>query len=604
MQSGNPSVVQRTCLEVRRRFQQFAPENTIDQFDGSGWSLIVARNPFVPYATSVDSNGLAVVIGSTFAPEGPTVADLRTKQAALRIQSMHEFCRLLNYGVALSIEDGEFVITTDYLGLYPIYYFKDNAAFIVTSIPGVLECYSGFHSTIDIKGLVGILLLAHGILGRTLFSGVTRLNPGSLLKYTLDGRATQEKVAMSVGSYSPKNIDEAIEAFDSAMSNVIGAATCGTASSILLSGGLDSRIVAGYLRKHAKGELTAVTLGDPKDFEIRGAARVASAIGANHERIPVTQADIPIYAQRALDTDALSSGFYALHMWSLAEKPGPPILTGFQGDSIIGGSHINWGREPAPDLHTFHAMFTQVNSWGLSPGVVRELVRADDIDDIILDVVCGLRDEYYSYPGEPWQRSWWFDLHHRQRILVGRVPKLIAMRSWPVLPYTYPAVLALAFATPLSLLAERGVQRELIRRKFLPLARLRFAGNVAPTWLSIMPRRSGPWTPYLDRMKDSIVRHMFYRKDTIDRRRFAVRMFDFNGEGWKALRDQARARALGVDTWFNKDLVMQLIPPSSTQVKFNLPISEATGRRTLIGAVLCCSQYFAVREGSVHPKVR
>jgi asparagine synthase (glutamine-hydrolysing) len=503
-----------------------------------------------------------------------------------------EFCRQLNYGVAVSIEEGEVIITADYLGLYPLFHYQDDAVFIVTSIPGFLQCYGGFSAKIDLQGLVGILLLSHGILNRTLFQGISRLAQGHLLIYGPDGRVRKEEVPLGAGVNSPKSMNEAVEAFDSVLSKAVGRAINEGNQSILLSGGLDSRIVAGYLHRLADEELSTLTFGGRFDFEMRAAARVSSAIGATHEAIPVNQGDYPEYAKRALDTDAMSSGLYALNYWSFSATPRRPVLTGFHGDPLMGASHVGWGREPLCDVHTFHAMFASVNSWGLSPGIVRELVRVNDIDDVILDVWRQLHDQYYSYTGQPWQRSWWFDLHHRQRFLIGRLPKVIAQRSWPVLPYVHPDILQLAIATPLSLLADRKVQIELILRKYPELARLPRAGNVDHRWLFIGPRKTRPWTPYLDHVKDSVSWHLRNRLNYPDRSYF-VRAFDFNGVGWKVLRDQARDHAREVDAWLDKDLLLQLIPPSSTRLEFKYPIREATGLRTLIGTVLCCSLYFA-----------
>lgn len=593
VRSNDQKLIRRTCSEVRRRLSKLGLEYTIDLFEGPSWILITARNPFVPYVSSGDTRGAAVVIGSTLNPNGPGVSDLRKESPTLRIQAMREFCRQLNYGVAVSIKEGEVVITTDYLGLYPIYYYQDDSAFIVTSIPSLLQCYDGFRPTVDIKGLVGILLLAHSILGRTLFQGLFRLAPGHILKYGLDARVTLEEVALSVSANSPRNIDEAVEAFDSALGAVVGAAIHERTQSVMLSGGLDSRIAAGYLHRFADGELSSVTLGDRVDFEMRVAARVASAIGAMHEAVPVDQGDYQIFAQRALNNDALTSGLYALNYWPFSEKARRPVLTGFLGDAIMGASHVGWGREKLCDVHTFHAMFAKVNSWGLSPGIVRELVRVDDIDDVIFEIFRQLKDEYYSYPGQPWQRTWWFDLHHRQRFLIGRLPKIIALRSWPVLPYVHPAVLELAATTPLRLLADRKVQIALILRKFPTIARLPLVGNVDWKLLNIAPRVTRPWTRYIDRVKDSISWHLRNRLNHPERQCFALRVFDFNGPGWNVLREQARVRALESDAWLNKKLVLQLIPPSSTRLKFSHPISESTGLGTLVGAVLCCSQYFA-----------
>src|ERR1019366_507647 len=103
---------------------------------------------------------------------------------------------------------------------------------------------------------------------------------------------------------------------------------------------------------------------------------------------------------------------------------------------------------------------------------------ASDVDDIIDDVYKQLRHRYNSYPGQPWQRTWWFDLEHRQRFLVGRSLKVIATRSWPALPYVHPTMLRLALSTPLAILSDRKVQVELTRRKFPGLAQLPLAGNI------------------------------------------------------------------------------------------------------------------------------
>jgi asparagine synthase (glutamine-hydrolysing) len=593
IRSDNPEAIDQVCLRVRRKLQELTPEyTTFDRIDGTSWSLITGRNPFTPYVVSSDSLGAAVVVGSTYDPSGPKVSDLRSSSPACRSQAIRQYCYQLNFGVALSIENGEVLVTTDWLGLYPIYYFNADSTFIVTSIPSLLRCWSGFRPIVDFKGLVGILLLAHSCLGDTMFKGLTRLRQGSILKYDLSGRITREEVALNSSIVAPNNMDDAVEAFDTALGAVISQATPEVSQSVLLSGGLDSRIVAGYLHKYSGEERLAISLGNRKDLEMRAAARAASAIGAGHERISVDPADFFGIAQRTLDQDAMSSGLYSLNEWAFAKTPHRPILTGFHGDPIMGASHVGFGKEALSESHTYYAMFATVNAWGVSPGLVRELVRENDVDDIILHVCGQLRNEYYSYPGQPWQRSWWFDLHHRLRLLIGRLPKVIALRSWPILPYVHPAVIQIAFATPLNIFSDRKVQIELMLRKFPQLARLPFTGNVAHRWYRIMPSKRHPWIPMIDRVKSSLSWH-WQNTITHSERRYFVRVFDFNGMGWQALRDRARGLADEADTWLKKDLVLELIPPSSKRMQFDLPISEPQGRRTLIGAVICCSQDFA-----------
>ena len=590
--STNPEILDHARAKVRKSLLELAPGSIFDQTDRPNWSLITARNPFVPYVASSEPPGAAVTIGSTFNPDGPKVSDLRSPSAETRVQAIREYCRQLNFGTAVSIEDGEVLVTADWLGLYPIYYYQDDSAFIATSIPGLVRCHAGFRPAVDIHGLVGILLLAHSCLGHTMFQGVSRLPSGHFLKYEFGRRMTLEEVALGSGPSAPRNIDEAVEAFDAVLSRAVGAAVREGVRSIYLSGGLDSRILAGYLQPLVRGELKAITLGDRRDIEMRAAAKVSAVLGAAHERVPINLGDFPGFAGRALDNDAMSSGLYSLIEYSFSETPRPPVLTGFLGDSTFGASQVEWGREPSLDLYTFHAMFSSLNPWGLSPGVVRELVRADDIDDVVLDVRRRLRDEYDSYPGQPWQKSWWFELQHGERFLVGHLPKIMAIRSWPVMPYVHLDILRLVQASPLPLLADRKAEIELILRKFPRLARLPLARLIDRQWWNLVPRKAHFWTPYAARAKDSLSWHWHDKFNPPERRVF-LRTFDFDGAGWRILRDEARARADEADPWLDKSIVLQLIPPASTDARLSRVIVEATGRKALLGTVLCCSRYFS-----------
>lgn len=590
--SEDQEAIRQACAGVRQRLPMLVPDPLIEQLDGPGWSLITGRNPSVPYAVLNNLEGTAVVIGSTYEPDGPRVSDLQSPSPARRELAMREYCRQLNYGLAISIADGGVLVTADWLGLYPIYYYHDGSAFVVTSIPGLLRCHDGFRPAVDIHGLVGILLLAHSCLGHTMFQGVSRLPACHFLKYEFGRRITLEEVTLGIGPSAPRNIGEAVEAFDAVLSRAVGAAAREGVRSIYLSGGLDSRIMAGYLQPLVGGELTAITLGDRRDIEMRAAAKVTAVLGAAHEQVPINLNDFPGFAGRTLDNDAMSSGLYSLNEYSFSETPRPPVLTGFLGDSTFGASQVEWGREPSLDLHTFQAMFSSLNPWGLSPGVVRELVRADDIDDIVFDVWRRLRDEYNSYPGPPWQKSWWFELQHGERFLVGRLPKIIATRSWPVLPYVHLDILRLVQASPLSLVADRKAEIELILRKFPKLARLPLARLIDRQWWSLVPRKAHSWTPYADRVKDSLSWHWHDKFDHWESRVF-LRTFDFDGAGWRILRDEARAHAAEADPWLDRKIVLQLIPPASTDARLRRAIVEATGRKALLGAVLCCSRYFS-----------
>jgi asparagine synthase (glutamine-hydrolysing) len=590
IQSARPDVIEQACAAARVRLTDLIPGGLVDRMDAPGWALLTSRNAVTPYEVSRDACGTAAVIGSTYDPRGPKVSGLRQSSPDARAQAMREYCRGLNFGMALTVQDGEVLAASDWLGLYPVYHFQSDSAFVLTSIPGLVACVRDFSPSLDIYGLVGLLLLAHTSLDHTLYKGVSRLRSGHMLRYAFDGRRrTLERVPLGAATAGPKDLDDAVEAFDGALGAMVGEAARQGARSVYLSGGLDSRIIAGYLHGAGAGPASAITLGERGDLEMRAAARVAARIGAAHERVPVDQSGYPVYAQRSLDQDGLTSGLYVLAEWVLSEGSRPPMLAGFLGDAAMGANHAEWGRESSCDIHTFHALFAKLNASGLSPGVIRELVRADDIDDVLLDVQERLRKEYLSFPGEPRWKTWWFDILHRLRFLIGRLPKIIALGSWPVLPYAHPSVIRLAAATPLEILSDRKVQIELVRRKFPRLAVLPLARDIDRRWYTLADGRASVWARAGERLKDSLSWRAQRWFDLPERRLF-VRTFDFDGAGWGVLRDRARESAGRVDSLFNREILLQLIPPSSVSTRFERLISDATGRKALVGAVLFCRQ--------------
>ncbi len=592
IQTNDPAARVRTHDAVRRSLSDPATQDIVSLTEGPSWALVTSRNPAVPYASTSDSREAAVILGSTYAPDGPEISSLRSPSPAAREQAMRRFCLTLNYGLAVAVSDHEVLVTADWLGLCPVYYYGDESSFIVTTSPALMHFYPGFRAGVDVRGLVGILLLAHSCLGRTMFRGLSRLAAGQVLKYEFGRAPSLDAVALGAVPAVPRTIEQAVEAFDDVLGRVVGGAAGGGVRSIYLSGGLDSRLVAGYLRRTGVDGLSAVTLGDRRDLEMRGAARVAAALGTAHERVPVNLADQPGFARRAVEVDAMTSGLYSLMEWSYAAAPRPAVLTGFLGDSTLGASQVEWGQEPASDAHAFSAMFASVNAWGLPADVIRRLVRESGVDDIVSGVRQGLSDEYESCPGPPWQRSWWFDLLHRERFLVGFAPKIMATRSWPVLPYAHPDILRLAQAAPFAFLAARRVQVEIALRKFPELARIPLARLIDREWWRLVPRRTRVWTPLADRAKSSLSWHWHDKVDHWEPRAF-LRAFDFNGPGWRTLRDEAREAADQADTWLNRDVVLEWIPPASTDVRLRRSIVDATGRKALLGSVLCCRRHFA-----------
>jgi hypothetical protein len=153
----------------------------------------------------------------------------------------------------------------------------------------------------------------------------------------------------------------------------------------------------------------------------------------------------------------------------------------------------------------------------------------------------------------------------------------------------------LAAATPLEVLSDRKVQIESIRRRFPALARLPLARDIDQRSYRLGEGPASAWTRVAERARDSLSWRLHKWFDLREKRHF-VKTFNFDGTGWRALRDLARESAGQVDSLLNQDVLLQLIPPSSLPTKYKRLITDATGRKTLIGAVLFCRQFMENNE--------
>jgi hypothetical protein len=156
-------------------------------------------------------------------------------------------------------------------------------------------------------------------------------------------------------------------------------------------------------------------------------------------------------------------------------------------------------------------------------------------------------------------------------------------------------VVRLAASTTLDILSDRKVQIGLIRRRFPALAAQPLARDIDRGLYRLPDGRESVPTQLADRLKESLSWWAHQCFDLPERRPF-FRSFDFNGPGWQALRDIARESSGRTASLFNQELALHLIPHSSQTAQFKRVITDATGRKTLIGAILFAERLLGGRE--------
>ena len=540
-----------------------------------------------PIAFVSDAGGAAVLWGEALHEDGRRldIRGLRTAWSDPDAQS----APFNGYHAAVVYQAGKgLLLGADLIGMFPVYWWASGAVLLAGSSPELFRLHPSFRSHVDMEGLAAMLLTMHSIGGRTLLDGVRRLAPGHLLR-ARPGRTPEERenyrLPLSTRyhdmpfSAQVELLHEVVE--DAMQRHVPRDEPC----TLALSGGRDSRLVAGLLERQGSS-VTALTFGERDDMEMSCAAGVARATGFAHRTLPLEVDPEGECAVRHARWLHCTTGFGSLAHWGSPPRMGglpPRLVTGYVMDVVVGGSHITWAYDRVNRQMSFDSFFARINAHGVAENTLRELLRGGTTNDLVEGAKARIQSVYDSYSDVESQRAWCFDIHHRQRFHVGNPPWVFSFASWPVQPTLDQRVLSVAGGLPVSALAERRAQDEMLRRFYPHLAELpldRNSFNTEP----LSPRVRYLVGQYIGQ-RLAPLRTLVPRRARAERR-FYYRVFDFNSPGWQAVRRLAEPYRDKLDGLLDRDRLDEYLPPPDVELRVKNGIVDSSGRKMLVGLML------------------
>lgn len=466
----------------------------------------------------------------------------------------------------------ELHLGADQLGFFPVYYWSHGATFAFATSPNAFLHHPLFDRAVDKSAVAGVLLTKHPTGNRTIWQAVRRVPPGHVLTWN----PTRREVA--VLPVNPLKVHDAYfdqpratqqrAAFHAINDAVRRRAKLGPTCT-LLSGGLDSRLVAGALRWHAQDGVSTLTLGERGDYELRCAKAVARSLGWPLHTIPVDLMRYPEWAVWQQTLEGAGATFTDFMWWPAAQaahRHGTRIISGLSGDGIMGGSQIMYAHGGDPPAFSMDRQIAHTLSMGYPPAEVSALLRSPGLGEAIVDE---LRATWQAYDGTPSQRAWQFALHHRQRHHAGAVPARLAFGSWPTLPYTDNELLKTMAGLPACAFADRQLQLEFLTKKLPRLARLPLDRG-GPDMTPVQP---GPFWPARAALQRSAA--WFGDRIAPSEARQYVRHFDLAGPGFAALRRSAHPLLAQCDDVFDPAVADRLLPPPMWPFIAAIPSSTA-----------------------------
>lgn len=489
--------------------------------------------------------------------------------------------------IVYSIENG-LTVGADLLGIYPVYYWANDDVVLVGSSAELFKYHPLFTRQLNPQGLVSILLTMHIFDGQTLLKGVKRLEAGCILSYE-PGKSvreeTQYKIRLSMDHYDLP-FSAHIDILGNAISDAIIRHTPTKKNySLLLSGGLDSRMLAGFLAEK-NVNFDAITMGIDSDIEMNVANQVAKSMGVGQSRIEVGYDEYAKCALAQAKWEHISNGFNDILNWGfcpyLANK-NESLIMGHSIDAVVGTRYINWAYSTTTRKMSFDSFFSNVNKWAIRPELLKQLLNNDIFScDMIDETVHKIKDVYNNFSDIESQKVWCFNIYNRQRFHVGGSAFAMSFGSWPVMPAIDRKLLECAASIPAASIAERHAQTELLCSRFPKLAKLPIDRNSYDT------------TPLRPRVRYLAVQEIYKRLQKMfghsrngkAEHRYYYRIYDFNNNGWQSVRREAepyREKMYGI---FNKDVFNELLLEPDEQANLQDKITDASGLKLLTGLML------------------
>lgn len=577
------------CTAARSRIAPLA-NLTLGEAACRDFHALWACGPQAPVHQTTDGQSATVIWGTPMAERDGHRLTADELSAAWRGSAHAAPPSYDGYFAAVTYTSGELVVGADILGLFPVFWWASGDVLLVGSSPELFKHHPLFHFEPDLAGLVGVLLITHSLGGHTLATGVKRLAAGHALVWS-KGSSPREVLQYALPA-STRYLDlpgaAAAELVNETLNDAVARhVPFDTRSTLTLTGGRDSRLLAGIMGKLGRRPV-AVTFGEADDFEMLCAGGVARALGLDHHALKINlereETCVELNARWLHCTTGFNSSDYWYCQEDLRHFP-PYLVTGFVMDSIIGGTHFDWAYSETTREMSFGTFFDRNNRLAIPIAQLRSLLRPELFGTLLDDVISDTKRIYERYSPFESQRAWCFDLHHRQRFHVGTPPWQFSFGSWPVMPVVDKQVLNVTGGIPAGVLGSRRLQDEIFRTYYPALAELPLDRNGYDT------------TPIAPRLRDRIEKNLLARIDPVTRRfarspgrgkerRTYYRLLDFNGPAWKLARQHAEPHRSKLYAFFNKDALDAILPPPEVDVSAVDGIIDLSGKRLLVGLSL------------------
>ncbi len=384
-------------------------------------------------------------------------------------------------------EDRRLTIVNDRLGLKRLHLWHDENALAWSSELKSLAVLPQISRAIDEQALAELLTFGHLQDDRTLLQAVRLLPPASVLVWH-QGRVSVASYWQPAFQADPalQNEQRAVDEYAARVQTAVERRLQGhRRAGLLISGGLDSRTLAGMAQRIRPGEsLDTWVTGHAHAHDVRFARQIAEAIGSAHHAIEIPHTFLeeygPAYAW-LLDGMVTTHGAHRACVLEEAARATDVLLIGFLGDVLSGGKPLDplvqrgSSQTLVDDSYAFYAVGfdDRMLARTLRPAIYRRVrgvakaMFARSVDD--------------ARAQEPADRVVLAELMQRQRRWnpMSQVD-LLSSRCHVASPFTDREFVEFMLRLPVSQRIGKQAYLQMIRQEFPRLARIPRSGSGLP----------------------------------------------------------------------------------------------------------------------------